>query len=253
MATVKGIDISTYQKTADFAKIKAAGYSFVIIRAGYGRSTSQKDAMFESHYKGAKAAGLGVGCYWYGYATNTTAAKLEATCFKEVIKGKQFDYPVYYDVEEGATLKLGKTAVSNIIKAFCDDMEAAGYYTGLYMSKSHLVDYTTDAIQKRYTLWVAQYYTKCTYSGAGKVDMWQKASDGKVNGLSGNIDLDECYVDFPTIIKSGGYNGYTKSTTEKTTTYTVTVSGIKTKSEAEKLVSTIKTAGYTGKITEVSK
>ena len=67
--TAKGIDVSVHNGNIDFQKVKAAGYDFVILRAGYGREITQKDSTFEKNYKNAKAAGLQVGAYWYSYAT----------------------------------------------------------------------------------------------------------------------------------------------------------------------------------------
>lgn len=220
MATIKGIDVSKYQGNVDFAKVKAAGYSFVILNAGYGRYASQKDPCFETNYKNAKAAGLDVGAYWYSYATNVDEAKQEAAVYLEAIKGKQFEYPIYFDLEEQKTFAQGKTVCSNIVKAFCDALEAAGYFAGLYISRSPLQTYITSEVAARYALWIAEYNSKCNYSGS--YGMWQYSSTGKVNGVSGNVDMDYCYVDYPATIKAGGYNGYPKQTasTDKTDTTT---------------------------------
>lgn len=207
--TIKGIDISQYQTGIDFEKVKAAGYSFVIIRAGYGKYTKQKDPQFETHYKNAKAAGLDVGAYWYSYAVSADEAKQEAAACLEVIKGKQFEYPIYFDLEEQAAFKKGKTVCSNMVTAFCGAMEAAGYFAGLYISRSPLQTYITSEVASRYALWVAEYASKCNYSGS--YGMWQYSSTGNVNGISGNVDCDYCYTDYPAAIESGGFNGFTKS------------------------------------------
>lgn len=211
MATVKakGIDVSKYQTSVDFKKVKAAGFDFVIIRAGYGKALSQKDPLFETHYKNAKAAGLHVGAYWYSYAKTAAEARQEAFVCVQAIQGKQFEYPIFFDLEESATLKLGKTVCSEIVSAFCGAIEEAGCYAGLYISRSPLQTHITDDVAKRYTLWVAEYGSKCNYSGS--YGMWQRSSTGTVSGVSGNVDLDECYVDYPTAIKAGGYNGFTKT------------------------------------------
>ncbi len=94
-----------------------------------------------------------------------------------------------------------------IIAAFCDALEAAGYFAGVYMSASYLRNNVSDRVRKRYTVWVAQYNVKCAYGG--DYGIWQYSSKGSVPGISGNCDMDECYVDFPGIIKKGGFNGYT--------------------------------------------
>ena len=211
---MNGIDISTYQRNVDFKKLKAAGVNFVILRAGYGDVLSypnQKDDMFESHYKNAKAAGLHVGAYWYMYATTVDRAKREAKGFLQVIKGKQFDMPVYLDLEERSQFNTGKTNCSNMVKAFCDILENAGYWSGLYISRSPLQDYISTEVANRYSLWVAEYASKCNYNGT--VDIWQYTSSARYNGYSGNLDGDICYRDYPTLIKNAGKNGYTKPVT----------------------------------------
>lgn len=249
MATVKGVDLSYANSgTIDYAKLKKAGYDFVILRAGYGKYNYQKDELFEKHYKGAKAAGLGVGCYWYSYATTTDGAIAEAQTCINTIKGKQFEYPVYFDLEEKAAFNTGKSNVSAMISAFCGAMEKAGYFAGLYMSTSYLTNYVTDAVKKRYTLWVAQYYKECTYKGAGKVDMWQKADDGKVSGISGKVDIDDCYRDFPKEIKAAGLNGYQKE--EDKNKYKVQMF-FKTKTDAQKVVDMLKKSNYNAQIVEI--
>lgn len=206
-----GVDISHWNNkkgTPDFKKMKAAGVEFVILHAGYGKYANQKDPFFETNYAAAKAAGIPIGAYWYSYAVDVAGAKAEAKTFLDVIKGKQFEYPVYFDVEEPKQFKTGKANVSAIIDAFCSTVEAAGYYVGLYMSTSHLKSYVTDDIKKRYTLWVAQYASKCTYSGAGSVAIWQATSKGRINGVIGNVDVNYAYIDFPAEIKAKGLNGF---------------------------------------------
>jgi GH25 family lysozyme M1 (1,4-beta-N-acetylmuramidase) len=210
----KGIDISQYQKNIDFAKVKASGIDYVIIRAGYGKYTKQKDPQFETHYKNATAAGLSVGAYWYSYASSVEDAKLEAQACLAVIKGKKFDYPIYFDLEESTQFAKGKSFCDSIVKAFCGELESAGYYAGLYISRSPLQQYISTDVANKYALWIAEYATKCNYSG--DYGMWQYTSSGTVNGISGNVDRDYCYVDYPTKIKSAGKNGYVKSSTTKT-------------------------------------
>jgi GH25 family lysozyme M1 (1,4-beta-N-acetylmuramidase) len=206
--TIKGIDISQYQGNIDFAKVKAAGVMFAIIRAGFGKYTSQKDPYFEQNYKNAKAAGLDVGVYWYSYATSTADAIAEAKACMTIISGKKFEYPIFFDLEEKAQFVRGKSFCDSLVKAFCGELEKCGYFAGLYISRSPLQSYISNDVARRYTLWVAEYASKLNYSGT--YAMWQYTSSGKVNGISGNVDCDYCYVDYPNTIKSGGYNGYKK-------------------------------------------
>lgn len=202
----KGIDVSQWQGDINWGAVKA---DFAILRAGYGRVKSQIDTKFEQNYRNAKAVGMPLGAYWYSYAMSPDEARVEAKVFIDIIKGKQFEYPVYFDVEEQSVFRLGTTAVSNIISAFCDEMEKAGYFVGLYMSASPLTTYVTQAVRERYAVWVAHYgVSKPSYNG--QYGMWQYASDGKVNGINGNVDMDECYIDYPKMIKESGKNGFEK-------------------------------------------
>lgn len=200
----KGIDISYCQKKVDWAKVTA---DFVIIRAGYGRYVNQKDSMFESHYAGAKSRSIPVGAYWYSYAMNEDEARKEADTCIEVLKGKQFEYPIYYDVEESKTLALGREKVSAIIRAFLERMEQAGYWVGVYGSYSSLTNLTAEDIRKRYSVWLAHWdVQKSPY--IGDYGVWQYGI-GKANGVTGDCDMDYGYVDYPALIKAKGLNGYT--------------------------------------------
>lgn len=218
MGTTQGIDISQWQGyNVDFNKVKAAGINFVILRAGYGKYISQKDPTFEGNYKRAKQAGLNVGAYWYSYAgsdphmTNAQGeadARQEANVFLEAIKGKTFEMPLYFDLEERTQFNRGAAYCSKITEIFNGVMEKAGYFAGLYISRSPLQQYITASTASKYTLWIAEYNSKCNYGGG--FDMWQNTSTFRVNGTSGNIDHDYCYRDFPKIIKENGFNGFPK-------------------------------------------
>jgi GH25 family lysozyme M1 (1,4-beta-N-acetylmuramidase) len=199
----KGVDISYCQKKIDWNKVDA---EFVIVRAGYGRYTSQKDAMFEDHYKNAKERGIPVGAYWYSYAKSPDEARLEADACIAILAGKQFEYPIYYDVEEKDQLALGKEKLSAIMRAFLERVEAAGYFVGLYGSYSSLTNLTDASIRQRYAVWLAHWdVDKSPYTGA--YGMWQY-SVGSANGVTGACDLNYCYVDYPEKIKAKGLNGY---------------------------------------------
>ena len=200
----KGIDVSVWQgDNIDFNKVKAAGKNFVIIRAGCG---SSKDKYFESNYKKAKAAGLNVGVYWYAHALSEKASKEEANYVLNAISGKQLEYPVYYDIEQKEILAKGKTFCSAIATNFCTIMEKNKKFCGIYASKSYFDNYFTDTVKNKYSIWVAQYYDRCTYTG--KYGMWQHSSKGSVSGISGNVDLDISYQNFPEIIKKAHLNGF---------------------------------------------
>ena len=212
MTTLKGIDVSKWQGNVDWAKVKSSKkVDFAIIRAGYGKVAAQKDGKFEAYYAACKANNIPVGAYWYSYATTVEAAKQEAHACIEAIRGKQFEFPIYYDIEEKAALNTGKSNVSAISKAFCEELEKAGYFVGVYSSKNGLENFLTEEVKKAYTVWLAHVgVSKTSYKGA--YAMWQYSWEGSVPGIAGDVDLDYCYEDFPTIIKQAGLNGYKKAT-----------------------------------------
>lgn len=215
---MKGIDVSQWQGNIDFNAVKKSGIDFVIIRAGYGREISQKDPYFEQNYKRAKAAGLNVGVYWYSYAVSAEDATREAKMCLKAIAGKQFEYPIYFDLEEASQFAKGRAFCDNLVKAFCNEIEKAGYFAGLYCSTSYLNNYISKDVRKRYAIWVAQYNSKCTYGGP--YGIWQYSGSGKVNGVNSECDMDIGYIDYPTIIKKAGLNGFPKSS-DKIIEYTV--------------------------------
>lgn len=205
----KGIDVSNYQKTVDFNKVKASGIDFVIIKAGQSNFV---DSFFERNYAGAKAAGLHVGAYWYSCALSAEDAKNEAECCIAALSGKQFDYPIYIDIERQEQFNAGKAVCSEIVSTFCNTLEDAGYFAGLYISRCPLQTHITNEVVKRYALWIAEYGSKCNYSGS--YGIWQYSGSGACPGISDKVDLDFGYIDYPSIIISGGFNGYGQSASE---------------------------------------
>ena len=215
--STKVIDVSKHNVVTDWSKVKASGVTGVIIRAGYGRLISQKDKTFEDYYAGAVKAGLHVGAYWYSYAKSAAEAKTEAAVFLEAIKGKTFDLPVYFDIEEESHVALGKTVCTAMVEAFCGAMEAAGYFAGVYSFDSFFASNLTEDVQKKYSCWVARV-EKITPTYCKNYGMHQYTWKGYINGISGDVDISFCYKSFPTIIKSAGLNGYS----QKSDTYKVT-------------------------------
>lgn len=191
-----GIDVSRHNGTIDWNKVKNSGkVDFVILRAGYGKLLSQKDSRFEEYYKACEKMSIPVGIYWYSYALSEQEAVQEAKVCLSCIKGKKISYPVYFDIEEKSQFRLGKLLCSKMADAFCSTIKKEGYQSGIYASKSNLETYLNLEVRQKYTIWVAHYgVSKTTYNG--KYDMWQKSEKGKINGITGNVDLDECYVNF---------------------------------------------------------
>lgn len=207
---VFGIDISTWQKNYPYDKANKEGVKFAILRAGFSRT---KDNQFETHYSNAKRLGWGVGAYWYMYATTVDAAKAEAQAFLNAIKGKQFDYPVYLDIEDKTVRATGKTNCNNMIRAFGEIIEGAGYYFGVYTNLDWYRNVISGAeLNKKYDWWIA-----CWSTGAPKgvnYGLWQFG--GETNYIRSNkvagVVTDQNYAvkDYPSIIKGLGLNGYPK-------------------------------------------
>lgn len=224
MEKVFGIDISEYQKKMDLATAKNEGVKFVIIRGGYtgylNGVSKAKDNTFETHYKNAKANGLGVGAYWYSCATTYENGKAEAEfMYNNCLKDKQFEYPIYIDVEDTYyQSKAGKTAVTEAIKGFCEYLENKGYYVGIYANNNWFNNHIDTPKLSAYDKWVANWgKTRPTSPEGG---MWQFG--GSTNATRTNIvagmvcDQNYAYKDYPSIVKKAGLNGFKKtSTTDK--------------------------------------
>lgn len=114
MEKAKGIDVSHWQGRIDFEKVKSQGYSFVMINAGYGKYISQKDENFEKNYAAARKAGLNIGTYWYSYALTEADALAEAKTFLEAVKGKKFEYPLAFDIEDASQSELPNAAINKL-------------------------------------------------------------------------------------------------------------------------------------------
>ena len=217
-SAIFGIDVSEWQGTIDWAKAKAGGIKFAILRAGI---SSRADKCFTTNYAACENAGIPVGSYWYCTATTVADAKAQAKQFLQVISGKKFAYPVYMDLEEPAQFALGKAKCSELVDAFLTVLEQARYFAGLYCSTSYLQQYLTDSIRSRYAIWVAQYYTSCTYDGDYGIWQYNVAGNAEydiigqknIPGVSGECDMDYCYTDYPSIIKNAGLNGFAKNAT----------------------------------------
>lgn len=213
---LKMIDVSEYQPNIDYAKVKASGISGVILRCGYtgwGSSHSlNQDRCFEKHYEGFTAAGIPVGAYYYSTADTVAFAKKEAEFVQSLLKGKRFELPVYYDLENNERQgKLSKALLTEIADTFCAVMEDAGYFVGVYANTSWFTGKLDHAaLAEKYTIWLADYRGDKADKTL-KRDIWQYTSKGKVDGISGNVDVSECYRDFPGIIKAAGLNGCGKA------------------------------------------
>lgn len=183
----KYIDISTWQKNVDYAKVKADGVVGVILRVGYTGSANKslaKDELFEKHYAGFKSVGIPMGVYWYSRAVTPSEALKEAEKTLQLIEGKEIKLPIYIDIEDPAyQAKASKEAITSVARAYCERIKASGYIAGIYASTSWLNNKLNMAsLENDFEVWVAQYNTVCTYKR--KYQMWQYTSSAYVDGIS---------------------------------------------------------------------
>ncbi len=219
LKNAKGVDISYANGNIDLGKVKAAGFDYVMIRCGYGSDLlTQDDAQFEANVRKAESLGLPWGVYLYSYATCKAEALSEVQHVKRLLKGKKPTMPIALDVEDSAYYTrhgcFNKATITEVVRTFIEGIRKAGYYPMIYTGIYWLAEYIDKSVYMSCDLWIAQWNHTCQYTG-DNLGMWQYG--GEVNYLESNsisgvgvIDKDICYRDYPTIIKNGGYNGWTK-------------------------------------------
>lgn len=205
-ALAHGIDVSKHQGTINWDAVAAdPSVQFAILRAGYGRYESQVDAQWARNYAECKRLGIPVGAYWYSYAVNPADAATEGRLFAKVLAGKQFEYPVYFDQEDGSIPAAQRTACA---LAFFDAM-GAEWYKGYYSYTSWMPSVDLAVIRQHCdTVWLADY--RANPDQTIQRDMHQYTSSGTVAGIGGRVDCNRAYVDFPAIIRAAGKNGFEK-------------------------------------------
>ena len=200
-----GIDLSFWDDVVYWDILKTE-VKFVILRAGSG--TGSIDAVYEDYYKKCKQYNIPVGAYWYAYATTVDGAEAEAKAFLQTLKGKQFEYPVYYDIEEEKIYNTGKNNISNMLERFCTILEENGYYCGIYGNKYSLQNFYTKSVLNRYDIWLAHYTYNAAPTDYVGHRIWQYTDTGRLNGKPGDCDLNWSYENYPALIKSKHFNGY---------------------------------------------
>ena len=208
---IKGIDISAYKKGMKLNK----GTGFCILRAGFtgwggDGTTKYKDETFEDFYNQCKSLGIPVGAYWFSCANTYDKGKSEAEyMYNNCLKGKQFEYPIYIDVEDSHHQSGNKRGVTDAIKGFCEYLEERKFYVGIYGSDiSTFQEKVYIDELNAYDKWVARYGAKPKYVKG--YQMWQYSEDGTYDGYN-QVDLDNCYINYPKIIVEKGFNGFTGS------------------------------------------
>ncbi|ASS37354.1 glycoside hydrolase family 25 protein [Mogibacterium pumilum] len=194
---MKGIDVSAYQNSINWQKVKAAGIDFAIVRAGYRGKTNGaliKDNMFDQHISGAIAAGIKVGAYMFTEARDYTEGAEEARYLVSLIKNYDIKLPLVVDTEYQSNARSNSISVAkrtDAIRGFCETIESLGYTPMIYASTSWLNNNLNMSKLSKYKVWVAQHYDKVTYTGSYEV--WQYTNKGRVDGISGDVDMNYWY------------------------------------------------------------
>lgn len=226
-----GVDVSKYNGYPDWATAKKSGVQFAILRLGSGYNGGYVDKTFEYNYRECKKAGIGVGVYVASYLN--ISSEIDMTL--KALKGKQLEYPIYFDIEDFSLngRSYTNTQLTNYAVRYCSEVERAGYYVGIYSNKAFLDSRLYWERIKKYDIWIAHWNKGVNY--AGKYGMHQYTNKGQWRGIAstgeGGVDTNWCFVDYPSLMKKLGINGYKKQKAE--------VKGL-SKMEEEKLLDQIK-------------
>lgn len=231
MTKLVGVDVSKYNGYPDWAKAKQSGVQFAILRLGSGYGGGYIDKTFDYNYRECKRVGIPVGCYIASYCN--IEKEIELT--KQAIKNKQFEYPIYFDIEDFSIKNRGftKSQITNLTVKFLSSLEKLGYYVGLYTNRAFLNSHFDWDKIKNYDVWIAHWTRYANYEGV--YPMHQFTNSMRWYGIpstgEGGVDTNWCFVDYPGLMKELGLNGYKKQKEE--------VKGL-SKMEEEKLLDEIK-------------
>lgn len=209
----KGIDVSSYNGTIDWNKVKAAEVAFTMLRMGYSTTI---DKRFIQYYKNAKSANLVLGGYWFSYALDVSQAAQEADICIKLLKQYPLDLPIYYVFEDDSdrwakqkNVVMNKQLRTEIIQTFCSKLQSKGYKVGIRCNENYIVNKVNWNILNKWPLWLAKWVNyggprPTTYVDSnmvsvrwGNPDCWQFSDNGKVNGINTNINLNYWYKELP--------------------------------------------------------
>ena len=217
---IKGIDVSSFQGSIDWKKVYEDGVRFAIVRAGVGQYASQEDTCFDRNVQGALAAGVASGAYWFSYAYSVETAIQEAQVCMEVLApylGK-LEYPIYFDYEYASEdysisvkgVRPTKQLRTDMAAAFCSTLRENGWLSGIYTNLDYIRNRLDMTRLSQYELWLADYSGGPDYA----CGMQQTGSSGQVAGISGRVDTDLAYKDYPAVVRSGCFNGWRPENTD---------------------------------------
>lgn len=208
-----GVDVSQWQGNIDWESAKAAGIEFAMLRAGFGQNSV--DPQFKRNITECNRLGIPCGVYWFSYAYTADMAKREAQCVLKTVEPYRLEYPIAFDFEGDSAdyaLKKGvtvtRTLVSAFARAFCGEIAAGKYSPMVYTNPDYLSRYYDAEIPKEFDIWLAQWPTKPDLASkpAQAGGIWQYTSSGSVDGITGRVDRNVSYVDYPVVLREKGLN-----------------------------------------------
>ncbi|MCR4925468.1 MAG: hypothetical protein K5917_04175 [Clostridiales bacterium] len=206
------IDVSEWNDTIDWVKVKQSGIDFAFIRTawrGYGKGALCIDSEAEKNITNAINAGIHCGLYVFSQAVNKSEAEQEANYLVEIAKKYRIELPLVIDVEwsgdspNGRADKISVETRTMVVKAFCEKVKSLGYYPMIYTSTYYMQKYLNQS-EINCDVWIAEWNTSAPkYSG---YSAWQYTDKGSISGIKTGVDLDICLVNYPEYLKNKGYN-----------------------------------------------
>lgn len=200
-----GIDVSKWNGDINWDKVNA---DFAIVRAGHGKNNIDPKAHFNCLR--CNQRNIPVGLYWFSYAMSPDMAKKEAGYAVAFAKQHVIKLPIWFDFEYDSVSYANKNCVHiatsdfhAITKAFCNEVERLGYYTGFYVNNDFYTRYNCKSLKDRYDMWLADYSKPRDTKIA---NMRQYTSSGECPGIMGKVDLDVSFYNYPEIILNAGLN-----------------------------------------------
>lgn len=210
-----GIDVSKHNGAINWSSVGTSEAKFVIARAGFGSLTSQVDSRFHENITTALRYGLHVGAYWFSYALSIDDIKAEAALFAKTLepyKGKM-DFPVFFDLEYDSFnyakkfgVTIDKSMATTFALTFCQEMWQYGWYCGNYTNLDCYLRYFDESRMKNIDTWLADW--RKIDEPSAPCTIWQYSNTGSIKGITGNVDMNICYKDYPKFIQENGWNGY---------------------------------------------
>lgn len=206
--SIHGIDVSSHQGEIDWERVKDSGVQFAMLRAGYG--SGHEDGQFRRNASECNRIGLPFGVYWFSYAYNEGMARREAADCIRTIREYEVHYPVCMDFEYASVnyaakhgVRVGRALATAIVETFCKKVEEEKYFAMYYSNLDYMRRMLEPELKETYALWYAQYASEPSATGMA---LWQYRDNGRVDGISGRVDMDIAYYDLARVISKAGFN-----------------------------------------------